>query len=163
MINRKPYILKDVIQRFKDTRFLMLDVDMIVRKPLDSLYNKLNNSDAAFRIQDGVWEGQVYDQLKVASGVILLKPTALSIIEKWIEVMETKNEISGIKKGKWYWDQITLWKTVEETSDMKLAIIERTYSQTDFHDNDAVIWSANVSDKKEAFRLFKDELGNEYN
>lgn len=160
MISRKPYVLNEVVKRFGEDRYLMLDADMTVRKPLDKLFAKLDSNDGAFGFQEGIWDGKIYDQLKVISNVILIKPSALPIIDKWIEVMEREEEISGIKKGKWYWDQITLWRTVEETPNLKLDTVERIFRKSDFTDKNAVIWSANVrkKEKKLAFRTMKKDL-----
>lgn len=160
MISRKPYVLKEVIKKFGVDRYLLLDADMTIRKPLDNLFAKLDSNDGAFCIDKGIWNGQVYDHLRVASGVILIKPSALPIINKWIEIMENEEEISGIKKGKWFWDQITLWRAIEEAPKLKLGIIETTYRRWDFTDKEAVIWSANVrkKEKGQAFRIMKKDL-----
>ena len=160
MISRKPYVLKEVIKRFGEDKYLMLDADMTVRKPLDKLFAKLDSNDGAFCIQEGIWKGKVYDHLKVPSGVILIKPSALPIIDRWMEVMESEEEISGIKKGKWYWDQITLWRAVEETPNLKLDTVEKIFRKYDFTDKDAVIWSANVRkrEKKQAYQTMKKDL-----
>ncbi|VAX25478.1 hypothetical protein MNBD_IGNAVI01-458 [hydrothermal vent metagenome] len=160
MISRKPYVLKEVIKRFGEEKYLMLDADMIVRKPLDKLFAKLDSNDGAFYMHEGIWNGKVYDHLKVPSGIILIKPSALPIIDKWIEVMEREEEISGIKKGKWFWDQITLWRAIEETPNMKLDTVGKTYLRSDFSDKDAAIWSANVrkKEKNQAYRIMKKDL-----
>lgn len=158
MISRKPYVLRDVIKRFKEEKYLMLDVDIIVRKPLKYLFRKLDDNDGAFCFRTGIWDGKIYDQLRISTSTILLTSCSKPIVDKWIHVMENENEISGIKKGNWYWDQITLWKTLKEMKDLNLTTIEYSYYEGDPSNKDAAIWSSHMSDKKSAYKLFEQEI-----
>ena len=82
----------------------------------------------------------------------------MPLVDRWIEIMETENEISGVGKGKWYWDQITLWKAIEDNNRLNFANIGIKYYQSDFNDDDAVIWSANLPNKLKIYKDFKKEV-----
>ena len=158
MAIRKAYVLRDVMKKIESEYFLLFDTDIIIRKSLDNLIKDFKDADAGIVFRDGNWEGKIYDHLKVASGLIIIRKTYINLVEEWIDIIENNNVISGIKKDAWFWDQVSLWKATQEMKQLNFLPIDENLYLNNIFDSDAVIWSANVKNKSEALKKFNSEI-----
>ena len=155
MTNRRVEVLLNVVKKTDDQDYLLIDADMLFRKSLRSLYRQLEHSDACVVFRDGVWGDRTYEHLKVAGGFVLIKRSGIPLIEKWYEMMTTKDCLYGVKTGEWYWDQITLLEATKTVGGLKIGAIEpRLYINRDF-DFTAYVWSANKAPKDKMLSMFR--------
>jgi len=158
MANRKVRIFLDVLSKVEADKYILIDADMLFRKSIDKLYGKLDDSDAAVIFRDGVWEGRIYEHLKVASGIVAITKKGIPFIKEWDRIMYNNIGIYGYRPWAWYWDQITLLEATRKINNIKYAPIEPwLYINREFGE-DAIIWSANLEPKDRMYEMFGKEL-----
>ena len=152
-----PYHL-EAIDFTDEESYLMSDADMLFRKPLEPLHRKLETSDASIIFRDGVWDGVVYEHLKVACGLVSITRKGEPLIREWNRIMHSEKSLWGHKAWEWWWDQISLLEATRRVSDLRYSSIEpELYIDRDFNDQ-APIWSANKPPKDYMYKRFSEEF-----
>lgn len=157
MANRKIGVFLSVLQRFSRPTYMLIDTDVLFRHSLQPLFDKLADADAAIIFRDGKWGDRIYEHLKVASGIILVQPSGIQLIENWNHIAKTEKILSYIPQGNWYWDQLALLEATRKTPLRYATIEESLYIDKDF-DPQSFIWSAHHPAKQYMFNRFSQEL-----
>jgi len=158
MANRRVKVLLEVIGKKQSDKYVIIDADMLFRKSLDKLYEKVNDSDASIIFRDGMWEGVIYEHLKVACGLVVITQKGIPLIREWYRIMCGEKSIYGYRAWEWYWDQIALLEATRRVKDIKYSSIEPDlYINRDFG-KDAYIWSANKAPKDYMYQEFVKEF-----
>jgi hypothetical protein len=157
MANRKPFVLQSAIDRFVDEPwFCLLDADMLVRRPLDDLWELVDDAPAALVLTNGMWEGHFYPRLVTVSSVVLVRPIGRELVDRWAQWYGHGTAVDSIEPGMWFWDQVTLFLAWTEKA-QGVASISLPLFANDSLDQDAAIWAANVPDKDAYFLRFQAE------
>lgn len=155
LAHRKVDAALQALQKYPDEGWYILgDVDLLFRRPLDSLISALISHDAGVIFRDGLWEGQYYDHLRVACGFLAFKDAGF--LCAWKDEM-ARPKCLGYDKSSWFYDQITLFSVTQKLELDYLAIDDRKYINREF-DDDAVVWSANMDPKELMYLKFREEL-----
>lgn len=157
MVNRRVQVYLDVIKKNLSDMYIFCDVDLLFRKPLLSFRQQMSNCDAGVIFRSGNWMGNIYEHLKVAAGIIAVKPEGYCLIDNWNKILTTEDKVNGINKGEWYFDQITLWEATKITH-LKYSLIEEFLYINSNRDPEAFIWSANRPPKELMYKLFIKEF-----
>jgi len=158
MANRKVLVFLDILKKKLDDKYILIDTDMLFRKPLSDLYGKLMGVDAAIIFRNGFWDGRIWEHLKVACGLVVINNNGIPLIEKWNEIMNDNNPIYGYAPWQWYWDQIALLEATRKIPSLKYASIDPDfYINRDFG-QEAYIWSANKAPKDYMYEMFCNEF-----
>jgi hypothetical protein len=148
MAGRKAFIFDAVMRRFPDDAwYAMLDVDSLVRRPLDDLWALVNDRPAALLITDGYEYGIYYRHLEICSSVVLVRPDARALIEAWVKWTRHGERLGAINPGEWFWDQSTLREAHFDCGVPCNVIPFHIYADDQLRD-DSAIWAANVGDRK---------------
>jgi hypothetical protein len=178
MANRKSRIFSNAIKKFNADVYLMLDTDMILVKPIQELLFDMKDNNLGIVYRESV-DGK---HVKINSSIIILKndKKALNVIHNWKKIMQrsfaiktcddklslmdyVRNKKQGypkplyVKKGRWFWDQITFLKSVEDSGMNFKTLDSKKYIDSIFTD-DSIIWSAHSGDKKQIQQTFKDKI-----
>jgi hypothetical protein len=157
MANRKPFVLRSAIDYFVDEPwFCLLDADMLVRRPLDDLWELVEDAPAALILTNGMWEGHFYPRLVTVSSVILVRRDGREIVDRWADWYGHGSPVDAIEPGTWFWDQVTLFLAWTEKG-QGVASIPLPMFANDGLDPDAAIWAANVPNKDAYFLRFQAE------
>jgi hypothetical protein len=158
MANRKPFVLRDAIDRYDDEPwFCLLDADMLVRRRLDDLWGLVTDASSALMFTDGMWEGRFYARLVTVSSVVLVRRDGRELVDRWARWYDHDEPVDGVQPRRWFWDQVTLFLAWCETP-APIACIPIARFANDRLDPRAAIWAANVPDKAGAFDHFRAEL-----
>src|SRR4051812_14547791 len=98
MANRKPFVLRDAIDRFAaEPWFCLLDADMLVRRPLGDLWDLVGRVHAALLFTDGMWDGRFYARLVTPSGVVLVRREGRELIDRWARWYDHDEPVDGVR------------------------------------------------------------------
>jgi hypothetical protein len=178
MANRKSKIFSKAIKTFNSDIYIMLDTDMILVKPIQELLLGIGDKNLGIVYRDTM-QGR---HVKINSSVVIVKnnPMSTNVIHNWKTIMQrsfmiktiddklsfmdfVKNKKDGypkplfVRKGRWFWDQITFLKAVESSA-IDFAILDASkYIDSKFTDS-SVIWSAHSGDKNKIQQLFAKKI-----
>lgn len=177
MANRKAKIFQHAMLTYKADVYALMDADMLIRKPLDALYACVAEHDAALVFRPH----SLGNHTKINSSLVIAKPNATPLIDEWVSLMEGKRKLYTvepssltwwerfrnrkykpkikpicIRRGRWFWDQITLYKATQIVPLNYATLSEQMFINGAF-DGDAHIWSAHVN-KAMAYERFLQEL-----
>jgi hypothetical protein len=153
MANRKAEVLFNVMENYESKVYLLCDVDFLIRKPLTELFYMSSGYDISCIFRDGKWKGEIFEHLKIASGLILVKSSSIDFVSKWLDLTNECEKLHGIQKGKWYWDQVTLLEATRQCKLKYLSLSDDIYINREFNQF-ATIWSAHRSPKDYMYYLF---------
>jgi hypothetical protein len=158
MANRKPFVLRDAIDRYDDEPwFCLLDADLLVRRRLDDLWALVKDASSALMFTDGMWDGRFYARLVTISSVVLVRRDGRGLVDRWARWYDHDEPVDGVRPRRWFWDQVTLFLAWCEAPG-PIAGIPISRFASDRLDPHAAIWSANVPDKAGYFARFRAEL-----
>ena len=110
MANRKPFVLRNAMDRFTDERFFcLIDADMLVRRRLDDLWRLVEDASAALMFTDGMWEGQFYARLVTLASVVLVRRDGRDLVDRWAHLYHHGSPVDQVVPREWFWDQVTLF------------------------------------------------------
>lgn len=133
--------------------YIVCDVDLLFRKPLNGLVSGLETHDAGIVFRDGLWEGVYYEYLSVACGFVAYRDERL--LKAW-KLEMSKPNCRGLEQSSWFYDQITLVSATEQVPLDYLTIDDRIYINREFCEA-AVIWSAHMEPKELMYLKFVEE------
>ncbi len=159
MVNRKIAVLRRAMDEHpREPWYCLMDADFLVRRPLTDLWDRMREAEAALIVTNGTWEGRVYEHLRTPAGLLIVSPGGRPLVDGWARWHSRETPVAGIRPGAWFWDQVTLWKALEETP-LRYAVIPLDeFADCQFHP-DTAIWSAHVApeDKEGCYPLFLKE------
>jgi hypothetical protein len=158
MAARKPFVMQHAMEHYPGQPwYALFDADLLVRRPLDSLWSLLNNHPAALFITDGFEHGKYYRQLVTPSAIVMARPDARRLIDCWAKWSHYDQPLGSIGPMEWFWDQVTLAEAWSEAGVPSATISLDVYGDDQLRE-DAAIWSANVGERKTRYyELFRDE------
>ncbi len=157
MANRKPFVLRNAMDRFTDERwFCLIDADMLVRRRLDDLWRLVEDASAALMFTNGMWEGQFYARLVTVASVVLVRRDGRDLVDRWARLYHHDTPVDQVVPREWFWDQVTLFLAWCE-SPLPIATIPIAVFADVQLGPHAAIWAANVPDKERYFHFFQAE------
>jgi hypothetical protein len=157
MANRKPFVLRNAMDRFPEERwFCLLDADMLVRRRLDHLWRLVDDASAALIFTNGIWNGQFYARLVTVASVVLVRRDGRDLVERWARLYDHDAPVDQVSPREWFWDQVTLFLAWCE-SPLPIATISISEFANVQLDGRAAIWAANVPDKERYLHYFQAE------
>ena len=160
--NMRPRWLQEIVRSIRPQWCLFMDADLIVRSTLDDLILGSSASDAALVFRKGLHRGIVYRRLQVAAGLVLLRNSGFTLIERWCDLLDRCYRVDDVEPQAWFWEQICLLDAAEESRDLSISAIDPSrYLSSPPFALEASIWSANVkvSEKADIYDIFKAEVG----
>jgi hypothetical protein len=155
--NARPMWLHEITNEFSPNWIMLLDADLLFRRPIIGLIESSGDYDAALAIGDGLHRGRFYKRLKIAAGFALFRRSGFHLIDEWRGLIAGSNPIEDVQPGDWFWEQICLCALVEQTKSNILPI-DGYLDSTPFIAN-APVWSANgpPSEKARLYDVFMAE------
>jgi len=155
MICRKAHVLRHAMSTFDEDAFILMDADLLIRKPLTGLFEIATAYDVALthRPIESDW-------LKVNSSVVTVKQSGKPFIKTWIQKMADPIPKKEIQPWAFFWDQMSLFEAYQSCHGILDIghIPGNTFLGTHFFD-EATVWSGNVKDSKEiVFQYFEQEF-----
>jgi hypothetical protein len=163
MAARKPFVIQHAMEHYPGQPwYALFDADLLVRRPLDSLWSLLDTHPAALFITDGFEHGKYYRQLVTPSAIVMARPDARKLIDCWAKWYHYDQPLGSIEPMAWFWDQVTLAEAWTEAG-VPCATISLDVYADDQLRQDTAIWSANVGDRKQRYYdLFRDEYRRQF-
>ncbi len=175
LINRKAGIFLKAIKNYPAKFYLLLDADMILIRPITRLINECISYQAGVVHRD--YEKQYHMKLNASLVIINKNKGGDDLIRLWkktmtsnfiLKTIDDKLTIGEIirnkkksydspvrvRKGSWFWDQLTLYYAVMKSGLQIRNLPPDTYLNSVFDDN-AVFWSGHSGNKKITLGKFK--------
>ena len=136
LIGKKAWYLKKSFKVFpKEDLYILLDVDMLLLKPLTNFKKQMKKYDMA-----GVF-GEVKEEVKISGGFLAFRPTEVirRLIEEWDKFLSS---------GSYYWnkDQPSLAKLyLKHMESIRFLNVPREMYLNTSLDENSVVWSAHKS------------------
>ena len=158
MACRKAFVMADIMKRYDSDIYVMLDADCLVRKPLDTILNRIQKNTI------GVTSSPQFNHMptkKYNTSLVIAHHTAQPVIELWASYEQRQRcSDTGLKQWDWYWDQLCFYHAIKDASEITIiSLSEQKYINTRF-DSKAIIWSAHI-DKECQYSIFLKELKGE--
>ncbi|MFL6260992.1 MAG: hypothetical protein ACJ76Y_14895 [Thermoanaerobaculia bacterium] len=149
-----------VARKYKYDWLMVLDADLLVRRPLTRLVKAMALYDFGAVIRGSANGEELPPHLQVSAALYILTKHGLPVLERAVELMSSNCHLRGIHRGEWYWEQACLAESVL-TSDLRIRTIPREiYLSSRPYDPRATVWNGNFSGerKQAALKLFEAEL-----
>ena len=186
MANRKVGVFMDAISRYSnyqhnssqqpDNIYILMDADLLLRMPIENLLNSLDKHNVGLVYREAAFGFHV----KFNSSVVIVSGDGIKLIDEWnrqmkrrwvifstnekltiFEILKKKKEGSPrplyVRRGKWFWDQITLYEAVRKLQ-MDFSILEANKFINANFDGYAAIWSGHNDKKDVVYKKYIDEL-----
>jgi hypothetical protein len=143
---------------------LVLDADLLVRRPLTRLVRSMALYDFGAVIRGASSGAELAPHLQVAAGFYLVTKRGISIVEEANRLIASRGRVRGFQRGSWFRDQACLAEAIL-TSDLRIRSVPRElYLSSRPFDPRAAVWNANFAgaQKLAAFRVFERELDRLY-
>lgn len=116
VLNERVKGLIEVMNRNPKGWFICYDVDVLFRKNIDPLVNFVKENDVSLyfrpsleRIDD---KNKIKKDMKIGGGISgYVGEKGIRFVEKWIEIMDSKEDINKILTCTFLWDQMALYST----------------------------------------------------
>jgi hypothetical protein len=138
---------------------MVMDADLLVRKPLGPLYRPMGLYDFAAVIRGAADGRPLPPHLEISAALYVVTKQGLTILEEANRLMHMATCVRGIRRGEWFWDQACLAEAVL-TSGLRIRTIPRElYLSSRPFDRRAAVWNANFSGGRKgvAYRAFEVE------
>ena len=158
MATRKPTVMQRAMRMYPDeAAYALFDADLLVRRRLPDLWQRLDGFPMALMVTDGVWRGRIYPRLITVSSLVLVRRDGRELIDNWARWIEHDRPLDSIRPRAWMWDQVTLFFAWCETRLDFGSIPIESFADASLSPRSA-IWSANVTNKQHYQALFHHEL-----
>ncbi len=178
MINRKVDIFLKAVNNYPAKYYVLLDADMILIQPIARLIKECIHYDTGVIYRD--YEKQYHMKLNASLIAINKERDGEILLKKWKKVMSSNiylKTIDGklniinllfnkkdnysppvrVRKGSWFWDQLTLYYALRE-SGVKFNNLPISRYLNSVFDETAVFWSAHSGNKKIALEKFRTKV-----
>lgn len=159
MVNRKPFVMQRAMDAYPDEPWYgQFDADFLVRRPLDSLWAKLDEYHAALFVTNGMWRGRYFRHLVTPAGIVVVRPEGRVLIDNWAKWLTHDKPLGDVAQGQWYRDTVSLLEAKNETHLRYAKLSMDNHANAQFSSN-AAIWSAHVParDKPHYYKRFLEE------
>jgi len=178
MANRKANIFLRAIKNYDAKYYVLLDADMILINPINMLINTCTNFCAGLVYR----EYEIGYHMKLNASLIIINKYkgGERLIKEWVKTMRSNlllktvsdnlniiNIIRNkktpyvfpvrVRKGSWFWDQLTLFYAAEKLKNEIKHLPVDVYLNSSF-DVNAVLWSAHSGDKNIALQTYQDTI-----
>ena len=159
-----------------DNIYILLDADLLLRMPIENLLNALGKHNVGLVYREIAFGFHV----KFNSSVVIVSGDGIKLIDEWnrqmkrrwvifstdekltrFEILKKKKEGSPrplyVRRGKWFWDQITLYEAVRKLQ-IDFSILEANKFINANFDACAAIWSGHNDKKDVVYKKYIDEL-----
>ena len=153
-----------------------MDADLLLRTPIDNLLNSLGKHNVGLVYREAAFGFHV----KFNSSVVVVSGDGIKLIDEWnkqmkrrwvifstdekltrFEILKKNKEGSPrplyVRRGKWFWDQITLYEAVRKLQ-IHFSILEANKFINANFDACAAIWSGHNDKKDVVYKKYIDEL-----
>jgi len=153
-----------------------MDADLLLRMPIENLLNSLDKHNVGLVYREAAFGFHV----KFNSSVVVVSGDGIKLIDEWnrqmkrrwlifstnekltiFEILKKKKEGSPrplyVRRGRWFWDQITLYEAVRKLQ-IDFSILEANKFINANFDGYAAIWSGYNDKKDVVYEKYIDEL-----
>ena len=159
MACRKSWVLQSAFEKFPDEPYyVMTDADIFINRYYDFM-DGIKNTDAGFLI--GGDPGQTGQGLhtQVMSGLIVVKNNDAThqLVNEWVNKIKNNSQIEHWKQWEWFWDQLTLNLSLQESlkQGLKISQIPHQFFVNTQMSSDAYLWSPHTGGEHRKEQMYK--------
>ncbi|MEK9727414.1 MAG: hypothetical protein VW397_04845 [Candidatus Margulisiibacteriota bacterium] len=166
MAVRKAYVLNEVCLTFDPDWVLMLDVDLICRKPLIRLIEGFltkghqvavikTNQALDFDSDALLTPAQISSFFN--SSFIFLTRDAYHVVDQWVYFLKELPASIGFDPMVWFWDQICLYFSLRQfASELSILTLSRALVLDESYMTTSYFWASTGDDKDASYSFFVD-------